>query len=51
MVRDKFGLCSERAIASVTPAIPAPMIAILRGGGDRVESIFESCGELVEGLQ
>ena len=51
MVRDKFGLCSERAIASVTPEIPAPMIAILRGGGDRVESIFESCGELVEGLQ
>jgi hypothetical protein len=27
------------------------MMAILRGGGDRVESIFESCGELVEGLQ
>lgn len=26
------GLCSERAMASVMPAIPAPMIALLRGG-------------------
>jgi hypothetical protein len=25
-------LCSERAIASTTPAIPAPIMAMLRGG-------------------
>lgn len=26
------GLCSERAMASVMPAIPAPMMAMLRSG-------------------
>ena len=31
---ERFELCSERAIASVIPAIPAPIMAILRGGED-----------------
>jgi hypothetical protein len=33
-VRERFELCSERAIASVIPAIPAPIMAMLRGGED-----------------
>lgn len=39
MVRERLGLCSERAMASVIPAIPAPMMAMLSGGGDDGESI------------
>ena len=31
-MRQRLGLCSERAIARVIPAIPAPMMAMLRGG-------------------
>lgn len=40
-MRERCGLCSERAIASVTPAIPAPMMAMLRGGGDEEEPIIQ----------
>jgi hypothetical protein len=31
-VSERLGLCSERAIARTTPAIPAPIMAMLRGG-------------------
>jgi hypothetical protein len=33
-VRERSELCSERAIASVIPAIPAPIMAMLSGGED-----------------
>ncbi len=41
-MRERFGLYSESAIARVMPAMPAPMMAILKGGEE--EAMFARRG-------